>query len=242
MKKYAWAVTTWSGGHLVETIHSIPSGDRLLVIDNSQTGNCLSWSWNYAIDRLCKEEGYESVIICNDDIILQPDTGDLLSDALLNRQFTDDRPEKDRLLLIVTAYNLRARAGSGPEEQKESEGLRWKPHPDFSCFCTSIQLHETVGRFDEQFQPAYAEDNDMHRRIFVGGFQAMSFSGYFHYGGGTTNEDVERHSEVRATFDRNIAYYRLKWGGNPGNERFTLPFNGDPQIISTDLQPPYNRY
>src|SRR6266852_4109542 len=102
--RFAYAISTWSGARIVETIQSIPKGSRLLVVDNSQLGWPLAKSWNYAMDRLLIQENYEAVIIMNDDVVLRPDTGELLVDGLLRRQF-DQGYGKELLLLSARHAN-----------------------------------------------------------------------------------------------------------------------------------------
>src|SRR5438105_849352 len=102
MENFAFGIATYNGARLVETIHSIPKGSRCLVVDNSQTDRSLAWSWNYIVDRLIYHEGYQYVIICNDDIVMQSNTGKYLVDALSKMQFEPEpRSHPDKLLLLV---------------------------------------------------------------------------------------------------------------------------------------------
>src|SRR5207237_1639342 len=98
--KWAYAISTWSGARIVEAIQSIPKDSRLLVVDNSQRGWPLAKSWNYAIERLCISEGFDAVIIMNDDVVLRPDTGELLVKGLLEDQF---RQGYSKELLLLSA-------------------------------------------------------------------------------------------------------------------------------------------
>src|SRR2546430_928018 len=103
--RWAYCVITYSGSMLVETIHSVPKDARLLVVDNSQTGWSLAKSWNYGIRRLCGEEGYDAVILMNDDIVLREDTGEILARGLLEDQlkFPNGALNDGRLLLLISA-------------------------------------------------------------------------------------------------------------------------------------------
>lgn len=97
----------------------------------------------------------------------------------------------------------------------------------FSCFMTRKALFEKVGFFDEKFWPAYFEDNDFHRRMkFACATEAVAPCGYDHVNSGTmkrfSTEEMQRHHErFRACRD----YYIEKWGGLPGEERFSIPFD-----------------
>lgn len=224
--RIAYAISTWSGARIVETIHSIPKGQRLLVVDNSQHGWPLAKSWNYAIDRLCVHEGYDAVIVMNDDVVLRQDTGQLLAEGLLNEQFNQGY---DRELLLLSARHSN-------HGDMYTDEVNWKllhdkpaqfqPGPDFSCFCTTKKLLEVVGPFDEHFVPAYYEDNDMHRRIQLAGYEAYAYAPYWHYRSVTVRTDPERAREVGGGAQAKCRdYYISKWGGTPGNEVFSTPFN-----------------
>lgn len=226
--RWAYAVTTWSGAKLVETIHSVPVGARLLVIDNSQLAWPLARAWNYAIDRLCVREGYDVAIVMNDDVVLRPDTGELLARALLERQYGGgwSGPE----LLLVSARHA---APTDAPTDAPDRGLldaavpAFQPGPDFACFATSGRLFAEVGRFDERFNPAHFEDNDMHRRIQLAGFEGAAYAPYWHFLRSTIRTDPERRAVVQnGAFEQVKQYYLAKWGGLPGAETYTLPFAG----------------
>lgn len=240
--RIAYAVITWHGHKLVETIHSIPVGSRLLIVDTSITNWPLAKAWNFSLKRLCVDEGYDVAIVCNDDIVLAPDTGQNLADGLLFRQWTDERPDKDREVLLVSGYNIShagvppsAPATHGPHDLAQFKP-RWGTGPDYSCWAASRKLIETIGPFDEKFDPCYFEDNDSHYRIFGSGFQALSFSPYFHYasqtvkGGGEISERRNREI-VNGLFDRCRDYYVSKWGGMPGREVYTVPFGANKRTV-----------
>jgi hypothetical protein len=87
---------------------------------------------------------------------------------------------------------------------------------------------DLIGEFDENFWPAYFEDNDFGRRLYLAldGQAPMwpkvplevSLQGFSHgvdLGGAQTNPDLMRR------------YYHAKWGGYPGEERFDRPFEAD---------------
>lgn len=208
-----YAIATWSSRRLVETIHSIPSGARLIVVDNKQLGWSLARAWNRVIERLCLEEGYEAAVILNDDVVLRPDTGRLLAEFLLRGQYDlHIQPE----IALLTAYNTR----DGGEQ-----GVRYRPgEPDYSCFCVSKAIFETQGLFDDGFSPAYFEDNDSHYRIRLAGMEAGSYAPYFHYGSDTIASDTERSAEVSKRFPECRERYIQKWGGEPGSETLIQPF------------------
>lgn len=220
MPKIGYVVPTWNGARLVETLHSIPAGARCLVIDNSIQNWPLSKAWNYGIDRLCRKEHCDAVIVMNDDIVLAPDTGEKLAWALLQGQYGRVKPE----LLLVSGYNIAMeRPGALPHNLPEFS-CRWKTGPDFSCFATNARLLDVVGPFDEGFQ-AYCEDNDMHLRIRLAGYEGASYAPYYHYASTTVKTDPSRRGIVGTSKQR----YLQKWGGEPGHERYATPWNGRAQ-------------
>lgn len=78
--------------------------------------------------------------------------------------------------------------------------------------------------FDPAFYPAYCEDNDFHRRIdqqgikYLGGIKELTPE--------ICRNSMTAKAKPVITHDRSVAYYRLKWGGSPGNEKWEVPFNG----------------
>ena len=207
--RVGYVVTTWSSPLLVETLHSVPKGERLLVVDNSQHGWPLAAAWNYGIRRLCAE-GCDGVVVCNDDLVLRPETGPQLVEGLLSR------PD----LLMTTGFHC---------EQTQDRAPAWESGADFACFCVNRRLFDIVGEFDETFNPCYFEDNDMHRRIRLAGFEALRYASYHHYLNGTIKYDSERRAVVQSRFPLVRDYYIAKWGGLPGSETYTIPFNGGPR-------------
>jgi hypothetical protein len=229
--RIAYCVTTWSGAKLQETISHIPKGWRLLVVDTSQHGWPLARAWNYGIDRLCIQEGYDVVIVMNDDIVLRQDTGRLLADGLLLKQYEQGyQPE----LLLVSARHAApsdARTDEPDWALLEAAEPQLQPGPDFACFATTRRLFDLVGRFDEGFNPCWFEDNDMHRRIQLAGYEAGAYAPYWHYLNGTLRSDPERRAQVEGgAFERSKAHYVDKWGGIPGQERYATPYN-EPAMV-----------
>lgn len=104
----------------------------------------------------------------------------------------------------------------------------------YSCYCFTETGMKKVGLFDENFFPAYYEDNDHFRRVALSGAKAVgvpefkAVHGEAPYWGSSTikaSPDLERKNVT--TFGNNRDYYVRKWGGEPGKERFKKPFNRD---------------
>lgn len=101
----------------------------------------------------------------------------------------------------------------------------------FSLFGIRVELVDEIGGFDENFFPAYFEDNDYGYRMKLRGksFHVVS-GGAVHTGSASLHclSDAEQ-ATFGVRFDTVLrAYYRKKWGGPPGEERFNSAFNGDP--------------
>lgn len=225
--RIAYCVTSWSGAHLQQTIAHIPKGSRVLVVDNSQHGWCLAKAWNYGIERLCMTEGYDVAIVCNDDILLRPDTGELLAHGLLYGQYEEGYSPELLLLSGRHAAPNDNRTDEADWDLLNAAEPKWQPGPDFGLFATTRRLFDEVGRFDEGFNPAFFEDNDMHRRIQLAGFEGGAYAPYWHLLNGTIRTDSERRGVVmNGGFEHSRGHYVRKWGGEPGHERYTVPFGG----------------
>lgn len=102
-------------------------------------------------------------------------------------------------------------------------------NPIFCVFLMKHSLWTRVGGFDEQFHPAYFDDNDFHYRMKLLGVteRMVESTSYEHVGSATLKSfsDLEkrRHHDE---FNRNKDRYIEKWGSVPGLEAFTEPFNG----------------
>jgi GT2 family glycosyltransferase len=90
---------------------------------------------------------------------------------------------------------------------------------------------ESIGPYDEYISPFYGffEDNDMSYRLQLAGKRHVPVerSAYGHVDSATVKSMSE--SELRIHWERfAIArqHFINKWGGEPGHERFTIPFNG----------------
>ena len=86
---------------------------------------------------------------------------------------------------------------------------------------------ERVGLFDENFWPAYFEDIDYARRVLV----ALAPGEEQWWPKVTVDIAMAgvRHGVdlggVKDDPDALLSYYRRKWGGDPGLERWSVPFN-----------------
>jgi hypothetical protein len=178
------------------------------VFNNWTINHGVSHAWNCALKD---NRDADVVIVCNDDIIFEPGCLQALVDGV--KDYND----------LVTAVNTRD--FPLPENCNPNE-------PDYACFAVSPEdFLDTFGYFDENFTPAYFEDNDMAYRIkLAGGTQVkLATARMYHIGSQTQFKGGPPESEDRVVsheqFRKNQAYYRLKWGGLPGHEQYKNPFN-----------------
>lgn len=91
--------------------------------------------------------------------------------------------------------------------------------------CIPKKVFEKVGHFDEQFFPAYFEDNDYERRImlqsevFVKREPGLDPTLY------RNSMTISKEPRLNSNFERNRKLYIAKWGGEPHKETFGSPYN-----------------
>ena len=197
------------------------------IIPNFRLRWILSRSWNYGVQSAI-DDGCTHICVINDDVLFSPFT----IDALVNTM------EADPKIALASAMTLRGQVQDpydvvGLKEWNHPESL--SEHPDFSCFMLTPESFQHIGLFDENFRPAYFEDNDYHYRIKLAGRKAVSTNQapYFHYGSRTQNSNPAQPVVPGPQFEANRAYFAEKWGGVPGQEKYVTPY-GDPQLTHKD--------
>lgn len=122
-----------------------------------------------------------------------------------------------------------------------------KPEPEcvwmvnqFNFWCLRLSAVPKIGLVDENFMPAYFEDNDYQRRIKLAGLECVCMgSSSFekngrmvpavssnHLGSQTIRSDQEYAIHNSNTFNNgNRNHYIMKWGGPLGAEKFSVPYN-----------------
>ena len=173
-------------------------------------------AWNIGTRRAI-EDGADVVFVLNDDIVLGKDTVDQLVTHTTSGLYG-----------VVTGCDHRNT--HTPAEIFNLENPNYEidiiDAPDFACFAFSKTTWEIVGEFDENFYPAYFEDNDYVYRCLLAGRQPVRSqnSPFYHYGSRTQNAGGKQVVPSNQ-FVKNRAYYVSKWGGFPGQETFKTPFN-----------------
>jgi GT2 family glycosyltransferase len=168
----------------------------------------LSRTWN---DGMLQgyDEGADVVIVANDDIAFSAGDLDELARAAV--------AQRDRY--IVSCSGLHGRLG------------RRMPSHGYSCFAINPVAIERLGCFDENFFPAYCEDQDYSRRASLAGLNEANCANtnVFHGGSTAIFSDTSVMKANAWTHVLNMSYYRTKWGGDGGQETYDHPFD-DPSL------------
>lgn len=98
----------------------------------------------------------------------------------------------------------------------------------YSSMVFTPELLYEVGYLDENFFPAYYEDNDHRYRMKLAGMDWEYFPlEYDHIVSATIKKDKHLAMKNQWTFKQNGRYYIEKWGGLPGQEVYETPFDMD---------------
>lgn len=201
-----------------QMIATIDEPVRPYIIDNWNQNGGVAYGWNTGLLRAYRD-GYEYALVCNDDIRFEPG---------VVRGLWNDIHETGAVIVTPNQNGHREMTGL-------TEGLA-----DFFCFMVDIkQLFSNCGFFDSNFWPAYFEDNDMHYRIKLAGLSTYLDNDLVvhHHGSATQNHMVDFPVCSHEQFVINRTYFVNKWGGVPGEERFTVPYDDDKLTIKDFWEP-----
>ena len=97
----------------------------------------------------------------------------------------------------------------------------------FAYAALNQQAIEAVGLLDEwNYYPAYFDDDDYEYRCRLGGVEWVTYNGNIeHERSVTIRSDASMASANARTFPMNAQRYAAKWGGLPGAESFTRPYD-----------------
>lgn len=180
--------------------HRTSNIESTLVIKHPNAG--VAGSWNEAI-KLFPAPWW---LLVNNDIEFAP--GDL-------QKFTE-----------TVESGIKSKSGSVPACYYGNHGA--------SCFAVTAPGVFHAGLFDENIYPAYLEDCDWSYRCDVLGLRRVNVPGIRSVHGDALRQqtgsctimaDPELRRRNGETHGRNFEYYRAKWGGNNGEEKFKTPFN-----------------
>ena len=200
-----------------EYFNQLKKSYNALVIHFDENKGCAA-SWNYGIRQAIRIFGSEYFFIPNNDILLHPKTIDVLLEAI-------EAPS----VALTTATDISGSVSASIDvlSQKLPVTAELVEKPEFSCFMLKGSTIDKVGFFDDKFFPAYFEDNDYHYRINLAGLKAIKTNRalYFHYGSRTIKADDRIKNVSNLGYNTNREYYKEKWGGEPGKEIYTSPFD-----------------
>lgn len=172
----------------------------------------LSKCWNMALKALWKI-GYDSVLLCNNDVVLRPDTISIL--ASHGGEF-------------VTCVSVSSEDQLGEVGDRTIEDLRkaQRFHPDFSSFFLRKSVTDRVGFFNEDYFPAYGEDSEFHIRCFRAGVHAVCIDlPFLHYGASTLKQaDPGEAARIRRGADANRLRFKKIYGCLPGSPEYYAMF------------------
>jgi len=189
---------------------------EITIIDYPQNMG-VAYAWNTGIKYAIENFDSKYFFIPNNDIILYPKTVERMIEAFDNKD-----------VVLTTALNINNGEPFPDNIDKIDDmfGDEITEKPDFSCFMISKECVEKVGMFDENFYPAYFEDNDYHYRIKKAGLKAIKTNRavFYHFGSQTIKNDEKIRNFSNKKYLDNKEYFIKKWGGCPGNEIFDTPF------------------
>lgn len=182
-------------------------------------GKSVAASWNAGVKQAIAD-GMDYVFVANDDILLSETCVDRMVDAF-------DDPD----IGLITGTDCKFLVNE-PRDivTYEVDDYSVVSGPDFALFAIRPECFVEVGDFDEEFKPAYFEDNDYCRRLVVHNrWKVLRHAGasFYHYGSITQNTTGPTPVCPGPKFERNRDYYIRKWGGMPNEEKFLTPFGKD---------------
>lgn len=174
----------------------------------------VSKAWNTGIDMALKD-GCKYVLVPNGDVELHEGCMEALVGFMKKK-----RP------IMVSPWCTRYERGVAENFKVDRVTMT----DNYSCFMVDSRLFEKVGRFDENFKPAYLEDCDMQHRIDLAGEEHWCIKdGQFdHYRSAT----IELHRDPEwardaLSYKRQFGYFEKKWGGGPRDGNlWREPFHG----------------
>jgi len=175
----------------------------------------LSQAWNNGMKQAITD-GCDYIIIANDDTLLASWSIDAWVDAM------SQEPDK----IVLTAPLHVAQTFDDPFEivfSDEDTDYTFEEKELFSMIMVRADFWQKCGWFDENFDPCWWEDNDMHYRIKLLGYDIAKYKiPYIHLGNQTTKK-----MKLPINSLKSQEYYKKKWGSNNRNliEAFKNPYN-----------------
>lgn len=207
--------------------------DRFSHLRNDVSLSCAA-SWNVGIQDGF-DRGYEYCLVLNNDILLHPEAIDRLVERFWPKGYDMElqRPNGEANLVMVTMHDIKSECeksedifNKNPEDKKDCPESE---HPHYSAFMINKVYWDKIGPFDEEFYPAYFEDNSSHYKIKLARLKAICLptATFYHFGSRTQNEALGWNNPVVTgpAFERNRDVYVKMWGGLPEHETYKTKFN-----------------
>lgn len=208
---------------------AIPTLNRADLLDELLTS--LDKQSSYITELLIIDNGTQNINLdkftnIKDKITLQSpmvNLGVAASWNLARRYFSKN--SNDWVLMLNDDINIGDKQLASIVKMLEEHKNKWMLVGPYywSMYC----VHQSCPvRFDENFYPAYFEDNDFYRQIqllnagmYVGNIEVLTPTVK------RNSMTIEKDPSVNKRFVTNRDYYIQKWGGEPGKEQFNTPFN-----------------
>lgn len=107
---------------------------------------------------------------------------------------------------------------------KDKKPFFLKATIDWCAFIISKSMFQEIGAFNEEFFPAYYEDNSYEYRMKLKGYKARTnpLLNPFVY---NSSQTLEKAPRIADAVKNNKRIYIEMWGGEPHKEKFTKPYN-----------------
>lgn len=188
------------------------------LIDNYNDNRGVAKAWNKGAQRAI-DDGCNYIAILNDDILLAPNTLDLMMEFLSQNESCG----------VVTGRDLSEEISSRDIYTWEAPTFSELLDSNYACFMLTKKTYKHIGTFDEKFYPAYFEDCDYSYRAILSGLKVcgLQSAGFYHFHSQTTKTAFVDGSPIinQEKFEKNKNYYISKWGGDYRMESFKTPFN-----------------
>lgn len=194
----------------VDLVREQLQSNKCIVLENP-LGNSVSGAWNTGIKKAF-EYGCEYVMVPNVDIVMHPECINNLIDFYENNK---------------NNYGIWCARPLDSQEELNNVALEDKiiEQGIYSFFSVSKKnmaiLHDLEkeggelfpGYFDMNFTPAYFEDNDYDRRLYVANLKpGTTYNAlYWHLGSQTIKNDEHLRFKNRESFEKNKRYFNNKW-------------------------------
>lgn len=206
-----------------------------------------NWGFPYSVndiyDYAWKENDYANLVIIGNDVIPYP----YAIDSLIHIAETTDYE-----WVCSKQYDVKGLVKDYPQTERYFRGTNLvfedfesRPWEVFKGYSDQVvvddrtglsdvhnlalfkrSIFDKVGYIDVNFYPAYYEDNDYVRRAIRAGVKSCTAdnSYYFHFWSRTIHQGSGGSNNRYFTLNRN--FYIIKWGGDFGEEKYEVPFNG----------------